>query len=195
MSPLLPLSLAAAAAAPPVPGNQARYGLHRFGECIVKANPAGVRELVVLDVRTPQYNAKLSEVVSGHKRCLKKAAGLSTSTVNLGGVIAEALLSARFQPNIPAERLAPDPRRGTVPARGEAEALALCTALSAPEATSRLFATEPGSARETNAIEALRPAMRRCLKKDVPVSGDSVAMRSVLALAAWRIVSAPRKAQ
>ena len=194
MSPLLPLSLAAAAAAPP-PGNQARYGLHRFGECIVKANPAGARALVVLDVRTPQYNAKLSEVVSGHKRCLKKAAGLSTSTVNLGGVIAEALLSVRFQPNIPAERLAPDPRRAAVPVRGPAETLALCTVLSAPERTAGLFATEPGSVRETSAIEALRPTMRSCLKREVPVSGDNAVMRSALALAAWRLVSAPRKAQ
>lgn len=199
MSAFLLLLAAAAAAAPATSpseqGLKAMRALHGFGECIVKAAPAGARELVVMDHQTAEYRAKLLAVLNGPgEDCQKKAKGLNIGSALLAGVMAEALLDSQFQPDVPAERLGADPQRQPIGARNELELMALCTVLNAPKVSSRLFASEPGSAVEGKALAALKPTVNGCLKKGANMNATPPAMRSLLALAAWRIVTTPKKA-
>ena len=193
------LILGAAAAAAPAAGSgdqalKAMRALHGFGGCIVNAAPVAARELVVMDHQSAEYRAKLLAVLNGPgEGCQKKAKGLNIGSALLAGVMAEALLESQFQPDVPAERLGPDPQRQSIAARSDLELMALCTVLNAPKANSRLFGSDPGSAAEGKALSALKPTVNGCLKKGLNMNARPTAMRSLLALAAWRIVSTPRK--
>ena len=192
---LIPLLAAAAqAAAPTEQARKSMDSLHDFGACMVRAAPGEVNAMLVMDQQSPEYGAKLVAAMNGPaKRCQKKAKGFSVGSALFAGIMAESALRARFQPSVPTDMLGPDPRRQAIRARNDLETVGLCTVLSAPAASSRLIATAPTSVAEVKAIEALRPNVTGCLRKDAKMSVTPPVLRSVIALAAWRIVYAPRK--
>jgi hypothetical protein len=189
VSPIVLLPLAAAASAAP----DAVQAVHNFSACLVRKAPADAYGLLAIDVPGPVYMAKLQSAVKSH-RCLKKGASLRADGLLLAGTLAEALLETKFQPSIPPEQLGPDPQRALPAAQNERDAFGQCTVLRAPKAITSLFATAPATDRETRAFEALKPTMSSCLKRNQKLNDNHPALRSILALAAWRIVSAPRRA-
>ena len=76
--------------------------------------------------------------------------------------------------------------------RSPTETMALCTALQAPQATARLLETEPTSKEESAAVGSIAPVLTECLKKDTQLTVNKPALRALLALAAWRIVTTPK---
>jgi hypothetical protein len=66
--------------------------------------------------------------------------------------------------------------------------------MKAPEATAKLFATEPATPEETKAMQPLGEVLTDCLQKGMQLQMNKPALRAVLALAAWRIVTTSRKA-
>jgi hypothetical protein len=133
-------------------------------------------------------------VARGHDRCLVPGWEIRFSPVLGAGALAEALVKFDVKPADLPRRLAYDPAREVIAARSPTEAMALCTAMKAPEATATLLATEPATPEETKAMQPLGSVLMDCLAKDVKLELNKPALRAVLALAAWRILATPRKA-
>lgn len=191
--------LAAAAAAAPVAPNQADdlsiRALHNFGACVVERSPRGARDALSLDYQSKEYQERMMEVLKGTDYCLSPNGQMIASPVLYAGSMAEALLKSEFKSADLAQLLAYDPARQVIQARSSTETMALCTVLNAPQATGRLLATEPTTKEETEAMKAIGPVLGECLKKDMKLSLNKPALRSLLALAAWRIATTPKAAQ
>ena len=185
--------VAAAAAAADVPDDRAVRAMYEFGSCVVdRARSGVVEQLLALDYRTDEYRNRLQAVMKGHDRCLAPGWQLSASRVLIAGALAEAVLRSEVKADEVPGRLAYDPARRPIKARSPTEAMALCTALVAPQATARLLSTKPTSKQEREAMQAIGPAMASCLRKDAKLALNKPALRSLLALAAWRIVTTPK---
>ena len=190
--------LAFAAGAAPAPLNtadeRATRAMHQFASCIVEETPRGAREALALDYRTEDYQDKLRAVARGHDRCLVPGWEIRFSPVLGAGALAEALVKSDVKPTELPRRLAYDPTREVIAARSPTETMALCAVMKAPEATATLLATEPATPEETKAMRPLGTVLTDCLQKGMQLQMNKPALRSVLALAAWRIVTTPRKA-
>jgi hypothetical protein len=168
--------------------------LHNFGKCVVERTPRGARELLEMDFRSPEYQKRLRAYAIGHDYCIPFNGHLASSELLLAGALAEGLLKIEANPAELPGKLAFDPAREPIPARSETEAMALCTVLNAPQATAHLFDTEPATSEEITAMKPFGGVLGKCLKKDTKMTLNKPALRSLLALAAWRIVNTPRKA-
>jgi hypothetical protein len=166
--------------------------VHNFGVCIVQLTPQGAREALALDFRTPEYQRKLRAVARGHDRCVTPWGLLRSSRILVAGAMAEALVKADVKEDELPRRLAFDAARPPIQARDATEAMALCTVLHGPQATADLLGTEPATPEEKWAADALTPLLKQCLTNDTVVNLNRPALRSLLALAAWRIVTAPK---
>lgn len=185
----------AAAAAANGSDDLAIQAVHNFGACIVRESPTGAVEKVLdMDFRTEDYQKKLRAIAKGHDRCILNRWQLGSSRVLIAGAMAEALLKSEIKTEEMPRRLAYDPARQVIQARSPTETMALCTVLKAPEPTTRLFSTEPTTKEEAEAIKAVSPVLGECLKKDMKVALNPPAVRSLLALAAWRIATTPMTA-
>jgi hypothetical protein len=167
--------------------------VHNFGTCIVREAPSGAAEQVLaLDFNTEEYRTRLRAMAQGHERCIVGGWQLGSSPVLVAGAMAEALLKSAVKPDELPRRIAFDPSRSTINARSPTETMALCTALQAPQATARLLETEPTSKEESAAVGSIAPVLTECLKKDTQLTVNKPALRALLALAAWRIVTTPK---
>jgi hypothetical protein len=183
----------AAAAAASSTEDVSFQAVHNFGACIVRESPTGAVERVLdMDFRTEAYQKKLRAMVKGHERCVLNRWELGASPVLIAGAMAEALLKSEIKAEQLPQRLAYDPARQVIQSRGPTETMALCAVLKAPAPTIRLFATEPTTKEESEAIRAVSPVLGQCLKKDMKVALNPPAVRSLLALAAWRIAKTPK---
>jgi hypothetical protein len=196
---LLFLSLALIGATPavaaPVYGEKsaplAVEAMHNFGACVVRFTPSGARGLLAMDFRTGAYNQAMRRLARGHGRCAPRSE-IRFNGLLFAGALAEALLETEVKVSDLPRRLARDPSRPVIAARDEVETMALCTVLASPGGTTALFRAHPASAEEAAAVRALAPTLSTCLAQSMQVKLNRPALRSVLALAAWRIASAPR---
>jgi hypothetical protein len=184
---------AAPSAPPPQPDALAAQAMHNFGACVVDQTPEGARELLGMDYRSKPYEKKLKAMAQGHGRCAPNAR-LRFNGVLFAGALAEQLLKTDVKAADLPKRLAFDAARETIAARSSTETMALCTVLKAPDASIALFNTEPATHEEGEALHALVPVMTECLTKDMKVEANRPALRSILALAAWRIATTPVRA-
>jgi hypothetical protein len=181
--------LAFAAAAASQPDDLSIQAVHNFGACVVAQTPQGAREALALDYRTAEYQRKLRAVGKGHGRCVTPWGLLRSSRLLVAGAMAEALLKTDVREAELAKRLAFDAARPPIEARDATEAMALCSVLHGSAATADLLGTEPTSPEEKRAEEALTPILKQCLASNTELRLNRPALRSLLALAAWRIVS------
>ena len=188
------LLLAAASVHANTPEDVAIQALHNFGACIVDRSPKGARELLAMDFRSPEYQKRLHAYATGHDYCIPFNGRLASSELLLSGALAEALLKIEARPAELPQDLAFSPAREPIPARSETEAMALCTVLNAPQATAHIFDTEPATSEEVAAMKPIGGVLGECLKKDAKMTLNKPALRSLLALAAWRIVNTPKTA-
>ncbi|MFL6800149.1 MAG: hypothetical protein ACJ8EQ_00045, partial [Sphingomicrobium sp.] len=187
-----PLVIFAAAAAGSA-DDLAVQAVHNFGACIVREAPTGAAEQVLrLDYRSEEYRKKLRAMAKGHDRCIVPGWQIGSSQVLVAGAIAEALLKSEVRADEMPRRIAFDPARATIKARSPTETMALCATLQAPQATARLLQTEPASKEESVAIGTIAPVLTECLRKDIKLAVNKPALRALLALAAWRIVTTPK---
>ena len=192
---MIALFALAAAAAPyaNMPQDISIQAVHNFGECVVKRTPRGAREVLSLDYNSPEYDKELRSYIRGHDYCMPFNGAISSREVLFAGALAEAMLKMDVRSSELPQRLAYDPQRQMIAARGPAEAMALCTDFAAPQVTVRIFQTEPATPEESAAMQPLGGVLTDCLKKGAQVTINKPALRSLLALAAWRIVNTPRK--
>ena len=139
------------------------------------------------------------------QRCLHSATPIATSAMMFRGAVAETLYEARFaQPATalsPAAAAAPFFQPANVAGHENAAILtthfqvAQCAAPAQPALVRALLATEPGSAEESTALEALYPALGACVPPGSVPPGtqlgiDRAAIRGMLAegLYRWSVV-------
>ena len=68
--------------------------------------------------------------------------------------------------------------------------VASCTVRGAPDLAARLFATEVETAEETAALQRLAPVINYCAREGAAIEASPLAMRAMLATAAWRLLAA-----
>lgn len=184
----------AVAAAPMSSDALSIQSLQELGECIARREPETARAVLAMDFRSDEYRRKLRAIGKASGSCIPPNSNLRSAGMLFAGAVAEGLLNAEVaEAELPA-RLAYDPARKVIEARSPSEEMALCTAFRAPEATAALLRTKPATAEEARAEDSLTPVLRDCLKKDAKVELNRPAMRSLLALAAYRIVTTPKAA-
>ena len=176
------------------PEKVAIQAVHNFGACAVSRTPQGARELLAIDYRAADFQARMRTYLKGHARCMPFNGAIGSREVLFAGSLAEALLKADVKRSQLPQRIAFDPQREVIAARSPAEEMALCTVFQAPQATAKLFETEPATSEEDRAVNPLADVLPRCLKKETQLTLNKPALRSLLALAAYRIVTTPRKA-
>ncbi|HKP35089.1 MAG TPA: hypothetical protein VJT70_09970 [Sphingomicrobium sp.] len=191
---MIALFALAAAAAGNMPEDVAIQAVHNFGACAVSRTPQGARELLAADYRAPDFQARMRAYLKGHERCIPFNAAIGSREVLFAGSLAEALLKADVKRSQLPQRIAFDPQREVIAARSPAEAMALCTVFEAPQATARLFETEPATPEEDQAVNPLAQVLPKCLRKETQLTLNKPALRSLLALAAYRIATTPKKA-
>lgn len=186
--------VAAAATAVPsnTPEDMALQAVHNFGTCVVNRTPEGAREVLALDYNSAEYEKRMRRYIKGHAYCMPFDGRMASSGVLFAGAVAEALLKNDVKPDQLAERLAFDPNRAAIAARGPAEAMALCTVMKAPDTTAKILGTQPATPDEIAAMKPLASVLPECLKKDMTLNLNKPALRSLLALAAYRIVTTPK---
>ena len=189
MSLLLSLALAAAS---PVYGTKsdasAVEALHNFGGCIVKMTPSGAEAVLALDYRTDEYREKLRRLARGHDRCTLPRTELRFNGVLFAGAMAEALLEEPKR-SVLRRLIDAEEQASSISARSPLEEMTLCSVKTRPAAVGRLLKSDVQSEEEAQAIEALSPTLDACLAAAHKVELNRPALRSVLALAAWRVVS------
>jgi hypothetical protein len=170
--------------------------IHNFGACIVGTTPEGARRVLALDYRTSEYKKSLHSLAEGHddSRCLLGGWRYKFAPTLLAGAMAEALLKSDMKDDELPQRLGHDSAREPIEARGPLEKMALCTVMQAPGAVLNLFKTEPASDRERAAMKPVDEALSDCLPKGTQVTLNGPAVRSLVALAAWRVANTPEKA-
>ena len=182
------LFLSALIAAAPVygtkPDDLAVEAMHNFGACVVRTTPAGAREVLALDFRTDEYRGKLRRLARGHSRCTRPRTELRFNGVLFAGAMAEALLEQDKKALTGTDGLT-----FKIAARNDLEGMALCSVMASPGPVSKLFETQVATKEEADAMAALSPTLEACIAQNSKAEMNRPALRSVLALAAWRLAT------
>jgi hypothetical protein len=162
--------------------------LHDFARCVVEANPAQAGRILKLDYRTDSYRRSLGNLAHAPRACAAFDGRMRIAGVLLAGSFAEALLPRVLAGRPLTAAAAPDPAK-PLAARDDGEYLGLCAVRSMPDRVAALLATAPSSGEEKAAVAAIAPALSPCLRAGAAAKVNRPALRALLALAAYRIVS------
>lgn len=169
------------------PDDLSVQALHNFAACIADTTPKGAAEVLAIDYRSPEYAKRIHQFVSGHAdgRCL--AGRMSSSQVLIAGGMAERLLIERVRADQFASLVAYDAAKPPIAARSATEMTAICVIRAEPAHTYAIFQTDPTSADEGHAMQAIGPALMGCVKAGQKMSFNKPGLRASLALAAYRL--------
>ena len=171
-----------------------RRMLRDFSRCLGQESPGQARRILRLDYRTDEYRRSLRNLATTYRSCKSFSGSLKMSGVLLAGGLAEALLPQALAGQPLVARAAPDPALPTLVARDEGEFLGLCSVRTMPDRVAALLATAPASEEEKQAVAAISPNLAPCLKDGAVARLNRPGLRSVLALAAYRIVTQSERA-
>lgn len=188
---LLTLFAAAPALAVPLEASksepEAVRRLQSAGLCVAQARPQLAHDLVVADHRSKEYRRMIKQIQAAHRECPGEATGFAAGGLLYSGAIAEGLLRSRNLVGRLAEATAHDPSRPNIEARSAGDFFAFCVVRQDAPGVAALFAADVTSKTELDAIGALQPAMGRCAPKDSKAEFTREALRSLLALNAYRL--------
>lgn len=196
-SALMLLPVVAAAQTPPAPSSpEDMRRLTRYAQCIARTRPDLSREFVGMSPSDRGYERAASRLYRPDSRCWdqlgeagrNRALQVRFNARMFAGRMAEALLREDLAGGDLATRSALNPARPSIEARSEEEFMSICTVRAAPVEVAALFASEPASAEETAAVRAVAPRIGQCLRSGATGEFNRSAIRSMLALAAYRLV-------
>jgi hypothetical protein len=164
----------------------AAQAIRNFGICAATRTPSGAEALLEMDYRTQEHRDATRTYAVGHAECAP-GAELRFSGLPFVGALAEAFVR-RLPPGEFSRRVAYDPARPALTARDETEMMALCTVRRDPTRAQALLAAEPGTAAERVASRALTPSIRACLGAGQSMRLNRMALRSLVAIAAYRLM-------
>jgi hypothetical protein len=186
------ITLAAPAAAKEqlshAPDDLSVQAIHNFAACIVDTTPRGAEEVLALDYRSPAYAKQMSRLTQGHadSRCVS-ASRMEFSDVLLAGGMAERLLVEKVKPDHFASLVAYDATRAPIEARSATELTAICVIRAEPAKTFAIFGTDPTTADESHAMQAIGATLLNCVKAGQKMSFNKPGLRAMFALAAYRL--------
>jgi hypothetical protein len=160
--------------------------LHRFAQCVAERQPGRARAILADDYRTPAFDRRIRHLALVNRSCAPDGA-LMFGQLLFAGDLAEALLTERLGRGDLAPLVAFDPAAPPIEARNELELMSLCTVRAAPAEVAALLATEPATERETAALRGIMPRLDRCLSAGASARVNRIALRALLALAAYRL--------
>lgn len=170
--------------------------LHNYARCIAQTRPQRVRELLAGDFREAAYRQMADRLYRPEPRCWNhlgeaqrsRSLQVRFNSRMFAGRMAEALLLSDLAGGGLGARVAVDPARPPLPARNEEEMMSLCTVRAAPAEVAAIFTTQPASPEEAAAVRAITPRIADCLAAGATGEFNRPAIRSMLALAAYRLV-------
>lgn len=161
---------------------QAVQKVFKFSRCVAQRYPSRAAKVLALDYRTPEYGDALRKLSQNKGLCVGLGY-LHFSRVLMAGGMAETLLEREGVAGLSA-RISGEAK---ITARDDIEFTSLCVVRAAPDAVVALFATEPTSAEEKTALNAITPLLSGCVRGGLTVKFNRHGLRAVLALAAYRI--------
>jgi len=165
---------------------QAERTLHAFARCVALESPARTRAALAVEEGSPSFANGIRDLADWNRSCLNRGT-LRANEHFFAGRMAEALLLRALQGGDLATHVAFDPARPPVRASNDAELMSICIVRAAPAEVAALFGTEPAGRAEAAAMQALHPYLGRCLRQGVEGRFNRPAIRSMLALAAYRL--------
>jgi hypothetical protein len=162
--------------------------LHAHSRCVVDYAPRQAARILRLDYRTDSYRRSLRNLVAA-PNCARFDGRLSMAGVLVAGAFAEALLPRALAGRSLAAAVAHDPAAAPIEARDEGEYLGLCAVRSMPEQVAALLVTSPASEEEKSATGAVTAGLSPCVRSGASAKLNRPALRALVALAAYRIVS------
>lgn len=163
--------------------------LHKHSRCVVDSAPNQAARILRLDYRTDAYRRSLGNLIAIPGNCAHFNGRLRMARMLVAGAFAEALLPRALAGRNLAAGVAHDPARAPIEARDDGEYLGLCAVRSMPEQVTALLATAPASEDEKRAVAAIGPGLSRCVRAGASAKLNRPALRALVALAAYRIVS------
>ena len=178
-------ALAAASAVNPA----ALEKMRQFGSCVVANAPKRASYVLELDVNSEAYQRRLRSLLDDNRQCIGRGS-IGSEHVLFAGALAEALLKTSK-----AGKQAPwtsQAALGLPEPRGPLEKMALCAVAAAPKESAALLATPLGTPEEMAAVQPLVQHFATCAPPTLQLTANQSSLRALVALAAWRIASAPR---
>jgi hypothetical protein len=171
---------------------EARVAAEAYAKCVVLRSPRESARVLSMNFTTSRYRTALKMLSkSAERTCARDTIGdgsLRGADLVFAGAVAEALLESSSQPvNVRLARLSAELK--AVPF-SPTDAVAACVARSDPNGTGKLFETAVGSEAEVEAAKALSFAVGRCAQQLTPMSMSPFGLRSILATASFRLLSA-----
>ncbi len=181
---------------PPASAPEDIRRLHDYARCIAETREQRVRELLAADFRESAYRQLAERLFRPEPRCWDRLGDnernrrlrVQFNSRMFAGGLAEAMLRSDLAGAALADRVAFDATRPPLAARSQEEMLSLCTVRAAPAAVAAVFATAPASREEAAAIRTVTPSLAGCIPAGATGEFTRPAIRSLLALAAWRLV-------
>ncbi|HMG47381.1 MAG TPA: hypothetical protein VK614_07980 [Allosphingosinicella sp.] len=160
--------------------------LHRFSQCVVRHQPDRARAVLAADYRTRAFDREIRRLAQANWGCAPDGT-LRFGLLLFAGGMAESLLLARLGTGDLAPLVSFDPAAPPIEARGETELMSLCTVRAAPAEVAALLTTEPAGEQEAAALRGIMPRLNQCLAAGASVRANRIALRALLALAAYRL--------
>ena len=182
-------------------GSQSVVDSHLYAECIVHRRAS--LSASYLELTDPSVtgsaranlgrqiecnNTQISSEFSNEQR-------LSIPTDLYRGMIAEALIAARFvratPAPVPLAKIYVSPWVGVSGRAPAVEEMGICVAATDPEGIKVVLASSPESSEELAALRALAPAMGSCLAANVKLTANRQSIRATLAEALYHRLASP----
>ncbi len=191
----LVISLAFAAATPAAaeqtldkaPTAESVQTMHGYSRCVALRRERQAAALLAMDYRTEAYRKELQRVADKGLDCVPFSSEARFNGVVFVGGLAEALLERDLKGVALASRVAYDPSRSPMAARDHGEYVGLCVVRTAPDAVARVLAAPPAGKAEEKELKALAPVVSQCLGEGTKARFNKVGLRSLLAIAAYRL--------
>jgi hypothetical protein len=165
----------------------ARVQMERFATCVADRSPEKAARTISMDFRSTTYRSALKNLADANRDCHGYRSTMRSGGLSFAGALAERLLE-RDASALNARII----RAGSAQtaARSPSDAIALCVVRSVPDDVARLFATEVASEAERDAVKALQVALDACARNQARLETTPEGLRSMLATAAFRTVTA-----
>ncbi len=170
----------------------ARSAMAEFARCVASRSPDKARATLKMDFMTSAYRQSLRALAEANRDCLRRRGTLRAEGLPFAGALAEALIHDGRQPlNGRLVRAA----AVAAPTYAPSDRIAMCVARSDADNTAALLTTPIASGAETAAANALGLAVQRCSAPNVRLELDEYGLRTILATASFRLLTAAEVVQ
>jgi hypothetical protein len=169
--------------------------LHAYAACVVRERPAWAEAMIALPYRTPEQDSAVRRSQTGQQDCMGYSGlELRFSAHILVGAMAERLLETRYR-SASLERASqpsePEIAAGPLAPRNMLEDVAICVVRRNPVAIRTLLGTAAGTPAELAAAQGFAGDLEPCASNGQRVTFGVPSLRSLLAVALFRVLSTP----